>query len=150
MGIRQSRYWHKVEAGGRLVVRCSCESEPAGGISTALCLFSRKLHCSGVPTYKLNNIFQLNSALQCNYLASAQCNYLPSVQCTYLSIALCISLPRRCSAVCAGCVTGENTRQPEFSGKTLVHCSLYAQDGDDDKASCNSLEVVFFGIFCIS
>ena len=33
----------------------------------------------------------------------------------------------------AGCGTGENTRRPEFSGKTLVRCSLHAQDGDDEK-----------------
>ena len=37
-------------------------------------------------------------------------------------------------AQCAGCVAPENTSRPEFSGKTLVRCSLDAQeDGDDDE-----------------
>ena len=43
----------------------------------------------------------------------------------------------------AGCVTGENTRQPEFSGKTSVRCSLYAQDGDDDEEKAATVWIYF-------
>ena len=47
-----------------------------------------------------------------------------------------VHLPLQCNVPapgCAGCVAPENTRRPEFSGKTLVRCSLDAQeDGDDD------------------